>query len=86
MVERHGFHCMMLPIFTFDGKGLAGKQDLSRYCSLRDADDPDPTPPEGPWPSIFMTRKRELKRIKATLRDFNEYVILYRNAPFILSN
>ena len=57
MVERHGFHCMMLPIFTFDGKGLAGKQDLSRYCSLRDADDPDPDASRGPLAIYFHDSK-----------------------------
>jgi hypothetical protein len=53
---------MVLPIFTFEGKGIDNKRDKSRYCSLRDSKDPDSPDGEGPWPPIFMERAKVLNQ------------------------
>ncbi|KAI0178658.1 hypothetical protein GGR52DRAFT_532979 [Hypoxylon sp. FL1284] len=56
VVHRYGEHCSVMPIYTHNGKGLQDKNFLGEYVSIRDKDDPNPAPREGPYNMIHAVR------------------------------
>ncbi|OTB00896.1 hypothetical protein M426DRAFT_26125 [Hypoxylon sp. CI-4A] len=49
-------HCLYVPIYTFNGKGLDGKDSQSEYVSIRDKTERNPAPDEGPHKGLRAVR------------------------------
>lgn len=47
VIKKFGQHCICVPIYTHNGRGLEGKQFITEYVSIRDAADRCPEPPQG---------------------------------------
>ncbi|KAI0515034.1 hypothetical protein F5B22DRAFT_646913 [Xylaria bambusicola] len=47
VIRAFGEHCICLPIYSHNGKGLEGKDNLIEYVSIRDAADRNPEKAEG---------------------------------------
>ncbi|KAI1175632.1 hypothetical protein F4777DRAFT_319340 [Nemania sp. FL0916] len=54
VVKTFGEHCVCVPIFTFSGRGLAGKEkSILEYVSIRDVSDRDSEPAEGAYVQLL---------------------------------
>lgn len=51
-----GEHLQCIPIYTHNGRGLEGKKYLNEFVSIRDIDDQNPEPFEGPYNGIYASR------------------------------
>ncbi|TAQ89454.1 hypothetical protein B7494_g2199 [Chlorociboria aeruginascens] len=49
-------HCIVLPIFTLEGKGLEGRKNKDEYVGIRDSKTIDPPPSRSKYPSIVSHR------------------------------
>ncbi|KAI0416320.1 hypothetical protein F5X98DRAFT_185855 [Xylaria grammica] len=47
VIRTFGEHCLCVPIYTHNGRGLEGKAFVTEYVSIRDARDRHPEPAEG---------------------------------------
>ncbi|KAI1182885.1 hypothetical protein F5B17DRAFT_449155 [Nemania serpens] len=47
VIKTFGDHCICLPIYSFNGRGLEGKDFADEYVSIRDVWDRSPERPEG---------------------------------------
>ncbi|KAI0536397.1 hypothetical protein GGR58DRAFT_528439 [Xylaria digitata] len=47
VIKVFGEHCICVPIYSHNGRGLEGKAFITEYVSIRDARDRNPEPPEG---------------------------------------
>lgn len=63
VIKNHHDHCIMLPVFTHAGRGLAAKPYAMRenYISIRDAEKPHPAPPETIHGNLMTTRYPEFQ-------------------------
>ncbi|KAI2628179.1 hypothetical protein GGS21DRAFT_528115 [Xylaria nigripes] len=48
VLKAYGEHCICVPIYTHNGRGLEGKPFLQEWVSISDVADPNPAAPEGP--------------------------------------
>ncbi|KAI1123540.1 hypothetical protein F5Y10DRAFT_269959 [Nemania abortiva] len=47
VIKVFGEHCICVPIYSHNGRGLEGKEFIKEYVSIRDVSDPKPVVPEG---------------------------------------
>ncbi|KAI0191859.1 hypothetical protein F4808DRAFT_475968 [Astrocystis sublimbata] len=53
VVKVFGEHCLCLPIYSHNGRGLEGKEFVKEYVSIRDVRDRWPEPAEGIHPKLL---------------------------------
>ncbi|KAI1194456.1 hypothetical protein F5X97DRAFT_311161 [Nemania serpens] len=56
VIKVFGEHCLCLPIYSHNGRGLEGKEFTSEYVSIRDVFDRAPAPSEGMHAKLMAVR------------------------------
>ncbi|TGJ86337.1 hypothetical protein E0Z10_g2403 [Xylaria hypoxylon] len=61
IIKVFGEHCICVPIYSHNGRGLEGKEFITEYVSIRDAHDRHPQPPEGLHLRLLAVGNRDFR-------------------------
>ncbi|KAM0124408.1 hypothetical protein ACHAO1_011039 [Botrytis cinerea] len=86
VLQKYREHCVVIPIFTHTGRGLAGKPPAVRdhYISIRDGDRPNQAPPENIHGNLQTHRYPEFQDRRDRRRVPNFHIMSDKSAVYFV--